>query len=184
MWISILVAIAIAINTFSRGVSGALSTPKITNSMVAKTATIMAIGHFLLFLIGGWAGNSMDNLLYRVMQNASLGIMLLVGAKMIYYSIREKADDRAYDLNHSIVPVALAFATGVDSFLCGIAFDFIRISALQPATMVAIFVFASVIIGIKVGKKHGVKLIKLKFGILAGIIIIVTAILKFYHILH
>lgn len=183
MLITLLIAFAIGLNLFSRAISCGASTPKVDGGQIGKTAAILAGGHFLLFMAGGLAGSAMDGMIYSFKQNVCLALLLLVGLKMIYYTFKEIADDQVYDLNHVIVPVALALATGVDSFLSGMALAFVRIQPLQPALMTAIIVLAFAVIGINIGAKNGRKILKFKPCLFAGLLMIAIGVLNYFHLL-
>ena len=87
-------------------------------------------------------------------------IFLMLGLKMILISRKARPPERAFDLSQIRILVGVAFASGINAFIIGMALGLIKIGLVPVLPVLAIASFAFSVLGVILGKVSG----NLKYG--------------------
>lgn len=166
----ILIAIALAMDAFSVSITEGLSLKKIKLSQAILIGLFFGGFQALMPVLGWIAGEQVKNLVSVIAPIIAFILLLALGIKMIYDSIKSEKTNKIKEFSHKELTI-LAIATSIDAFAIGVSFSFLKIPILIPVIIIGIVTFAfselGVIIGIKVGQKF-----EGKFEIVGGIILI------------
>ncbi len=103
-------------------------------------------------------------------------ILLAIGAKMIFESLRHIANGSTYNIQKPFVLFSLSVATSIDALVVGVSLAFLNVNIFYAATSFTLITFLVSLLGLYIGK-HTRKFI---FGknaeIIGGIVLIVLAI--------
>jgi putative Mn2+ efflux pump MntP len=172
----ILLVLSIASETFSGlFVNGYLKNIKAQKILVVGV-TISTI-HTAMTLSGLMLGNQINQLMGNFADALSAIILLMIGLKIAIKSFKAKFQEMLFELNKPKVLVGFSAATGINSFLAGIA-----ISSFQPSWSRVMLVFLVVsflvaITAIKAGKASKNFLLAARFSLAGGILLIAGAVI-------
>lgn len=120
----------------------------------------------------GWAvGLRFQKLISGIDHWVAFGLLLLIGAKMIYEAIAKKdgeEESHPFDLG---VLLILSVATSIDALAAGVSFALLKISITVTVTMIGLTTFALSFLGVLAGKKFG-HFLEDKVRIAGGLILI------------
>lgn len=119
----------------------------------------------------GWAvGLNLQSLIANVDHWVAFGLLLFVGAKMIYDSTKKDSDSKNGNLRLSTL-LTLSIATSIGALMVGLSFAFLQTSIVLPIVVIGVVTFslsfAGFIFGCTIGRvfEHRIK-------ILGGLILI------------
>ena len=87
-------------------------------------------------------------------------IFLMLGLKMILISRKARPTERAFDLSQSRILVGVAFASGINAFIIGMALGLINAGLMPFLPVLAIASFVLTVLGVVLGKVSG----NIKYG--------------------
>ena len=121
----------------------------------------------------GWLGASRFNRLIESVDHwIAFAILLFLGGKMIWESLRSDEEHETYDPSRPRVVLALSVATSIDALSVGFTIsEYGWLMALAASLIIAVVTFFICMAGLRIGKKFGTKLSG-KASILGGIILI------------
>ena len=169
------ISVGLAMDAFA--VSICAGTNKLTKG---KRATFRLSFHFGLFqflmpVIGWILGSGIQRYIEAYDHWVVLGLLSLVGLKMIKSGFDKDADIKKDDLSRGANLILVSIATSLDALAVGISFAMLNTGILFPSLIIGIVTAGLSIIGVQVGNKLGTKFGK-KMEILGGIILIIIGI--------
>lgn len=172
----ILLVLSLSSETFSGlFVNGYLKNIKAQKILVVGV-TISTI-HTAMAVLGLMLGSQINQLMGNFAGALSAIILLMIGLKITIKSFKSKFQEMLFELNKMKVIIGFAAATGINSFLAGIA-----ISHLQPSWNRVILVFLLIsflvaITAIKTGKASKDFLLASRLALAGGIVLIFGAVI-------
>ncbi|GGF92000.1 manganese efflux pump MntP [Paenibacillus abyssi] len=151
--ITILVmAIAVGMDAFSLGVGIGLKGIRLRD--ILKLSSIIALFHILMPLMGIFAGHYMSSLLGNVATSAAGALLLLLGAHMVYSSLR---GGEGHSIDHRSAGGLLLFALSVsiDSFSVGVSLGMFSVDLVLTVLMFGLFGGMMSILGLLLGRRVG-----------------------------
>lgn len=82
------------------------------------------------------------------------GLLIFIGARMIYRNLRESKQRKIESLSYSVF-LALAVATSIDALVIRINFTFLSSSIIEPAVIIGCTTFFMSLCGAILGRKMG-----------------------------
>jgi putative Mn2+ efflux pump MntP len=168
--ITILIAIGVAMDSFSVSITRGFTTNK-TRMLNEALKTGFFFGAFqgIMPIIGWLAGLSIIDLISGFDHWIAFGLLTFIGVRMIYETIT-KESKKVVNSNSFKILIMLSIATSIDALAVGLSLSFLGTSILTPALIIGIITFFLSFLGIYLGKKFGDYFEKI--GVLGGIILI------------
>lgn len=165
----LLIALILSIDTFAASVSYGISKPSIRFKQAIPIAFIFALFQGGFTFAGYFSGELLYNLVESFKHWIALGILILLGGKMIIEGIR------ASEVKKPTSVVALAVATSIDAFSVGFGFSLLKINIWMASILIGAITFLTSMFAIKLGKDLIGKAQKIA-EIIGGIILILLGI--------
>lgn len=167
----ILIALGLSMDAVAVAIGMGLS----INSLQIRQGFVIGLffGSFqALMPVAGWlAGRSLRSVMMSVDHWVAFGLLVIVGAKMIYESLRDKSGEDGSRMFNMRSLVTLSVATSIDAFAIGISFAMLKISIVSPVLIIGVTTFLLSFLGVGLGK-HAGHLMPKKFEIVGGVILI------------
>jgi putative Mn2+ efflux pump MntP len=122
-------------------------------------------------IIGFLAGLGLKSFISAYDHWIAFGLLVLVGGKMIYESLKIGAAEKNLDPSNLLVLLALSVATSIDALAIGITLSVLTTSILGAAGIIGLVTFALSYAGILIGKRFG-HFFESKIEIIGGLILI------------
>ncbi|MCQ6561938.1 manganese efflux pump MntP [Paenibacillus mendelii] len=146
----LIMAAALGMDAFSLGIGIGLKGIRLLE--VLKLSALIALFHILMPLMGMFTGQYVGTLLGSVATTAAGGLLLLLGAHMIYSSMRGEA---VRSINHRTLWGMLLFALSVsiDSFSVGISLGMFAADIVLTVLVFGFFGGLMSILGLLLGRR-------------------------------
>lgn len=170
----ILLAVGLCFDTFAVSVSSGIIRKEIIFGQAVRIAIILAIFQAIMPLLGWLGGISIKNWIEPFDHWIALGILTILGIKMIVESQKDTDEKDIDPLNIKFI-ISMALATSIDAFAVGISFAIIEVNMLLAVFIIGSVTFIASMLGILFGKKTGSHFGQ-KMEILGGLILIIIGI--------
>jgi putative Mn2+ efflux pump MntP len=146
----LVIAVALGMDAFSLGVGIGLKGIRLLD--ILKLSTLVAIFHVIMPLGGILTGQYVSGLLGGIATSAAGALLLLLGAHMIYSSIRGEAVD---SIDHRTVwgMLVFSFSVSIDSFSVGISLGMFSAHMLITVLMFGFFGGLMSVVGLLLGRR-------------------------------
>ncbi len=165
----VIVAISLAMDCFSVSIANGLvmKHSKFLNAL--KMASSFGFFQSAMFVIGYLSILSMSSLISEVDHWMAFSLLLFIGGKMIYDSLKnELTEVKSLSLSFLLL---LSVATSIDSLGVGVSYAVLQTSMMIPMIIIGIASFLFAIIGVFIGERFG-RILKNKIEIFGGIVLI------------
>ncbi len=168
----ILVALGLSMDAFSVALCKGLKMRKFHPGHAAVIA--LFFGGFQAFMpLGGYfLGRQFEKYIVRFDHWIAFGLLLIIGAKMIYDAIKhcEEIDGFEEELNIKEL-FLMAVATSIDALAVGVTMSFLKVNIALAVSLIGGVTFALCYLGVAIGNKFGGRF-KKKAEIAGGAILI------------
>ena len=136
----VLIAAGLAMDAFSVSIAKGI----VIKYQRQKTALLLGSffgGFQMLMPVIGWlAGTSLKTVVVGLDHWIAFGLLMFIGSKMIYDSIRKEDGEKEESLRlHSLM--VLAVATSIDALMIGLSFAFLQTQILVPILAIGLITF-------------------------------------------
>lgn len=171
IWSIILISLGLAMDAFAVSITNGITIQclKIRNAL--KIAVFFGGFQALMPLIGWLAGLGLKQYVESFDHWIAFGLLLFIGAKMIYEAVWINEVEKKCDPLNLIVLLGLAIATSIDAMAVGITFAFLHIAIFTPAIIIGLITFCLSFAGVFIGNRIGDRLGS-RMEVLGGIILI------------
>ncbi len=173
------IALALAMDAFAVSVGVSLSLEGITKKQTFRLAIHFGFFQFMMPIAGWLAGNSFLKYIQAVDHWVAFGLLLFVGVKMIYESLKHGKKTKERNVNvdptKGLSLLTLSVATSIDALAAGLSFAALNESILYPAVVFGLVAFLMTILGTKLGPPLGQRIGK-KAELAGGLILILIGI--------
>lgn len=166
----LLLAIGLCFDTFAVSVSSGIIKKEILFWQAVRIAIILAAFQAVMPLIGWLGGISIKGWIEPFDHWIALGILTLLGVKMLIESQKESEDKNINPLDIKVI-ISMAIATSIDALAVGISFAIIQVNMILAVFTIGSVTFIASMLGILFGKKTGSHLGQ-KMEIIGGLILI------------
>ena len=125
----------------------------------------------LMPIIGSLAGLSLRDHIAAYDHWVALGLLGLVGGKMIFEAFQIKAAEKNVDPSNLLILLTLSVATSIDALAVGFTLSLLVTSILFAAAMIGLITFVLAYAGVAIGKRFG-HFFEAKIEIIGGLILI------------
>lgn len=173
----VLIAVGLSMDAFAVSLCKGLCMKKPHYGQAAVIALFFGVFQGVMPLIGWFLGKQFEQYITAVDHWVAFGLLLYIGGKMIWDTLREKEEDaepnscsldQKLDYKELFV---LAVATSIDALAVGITFAFLQIPIIPAILTIAAITFGLSFIGVLLGNRFGAKL-KKKAEIAGGAVLI------------
>jgi putative Mn2+ efflux pump MntP len=171
MFTTILIAISLAMDCLAVSIAGGalVEKPRLRNAL--KIGAFFGLFQTVMPLIGWALGFGFRNLISSFDHWIAFGLLLIIGAKMIYESFKKDSDKKKRDILNNHTLIILAVATSIDALVAGMSLAFIGVPLIYSVLIIGAFAFVLSVTGYFAGHKIGT-LIGSKMEIVGGVILI------------
>jgi putative Mn2+ efflux pump MntP len=170
-----ILALALALNSFMTYLTAGYVLRDESGIRKMRFGLIVLMSQILMSGTGLWLGVKIGILAANSNYYISLGILLIMGLKIVFDSIRTRPEDKAFDFSDTRVIVMLSIAEGITPLVIGIAIGLVAEYVLLPWIILAILQFLSILIGLIAGSRYGVASFRFRLGPVGGLIMLAAA---------
>jgi len=168
---TLLLALGLAMDSFSVSVCGGLGLHGSRIRYALRTATVMGGFQALMPFLGWTAASQISGRVEQVDHWIAFGLLAFIGGRMIYEALAGAPDQTALDVTGWPLLLGLGVATSIDALAVGVSFAFLNTSILAPIVTIGVISFVLSLVGILVGCRAGEALGN-RVPILGGIVLI------------
>ena len=118
-----------------------------------------------------FSGSMISNYLKATDHWIALGLLAVLGVKMIVEGLKETDDSKSKDFSRSIVLLTIALGTSIDALAVGISFALLYVMIWKAGFLIGLVTFLASMTAIRIGKSASKKLGN-KVEIVGGLILI------------
>jgi manganese efflux pump family protein len=166
--------LAVALSMDSFAVSIGLGTKKNTPNLALKAGFFFGIFQALMLFIGYFGGKGILGWIETYAYWAASGLLILIGAKMIYESFQKGIEEDILVITNKIMLI-LAIATSIDAMAAGFSLTLLDVSPYVACFIIGIITFTFSVSGVFIGSHSGTWL-RSKAEIFGGTILILMGI--------
>lgn len=170
----ILVAFALAMDSFSVSIANGLATKAFKVSDAFKIGMFFGLFQAVMPLVGWLAGIHVSELISGFDHWIAFGLLAIIGCRMIYESLKAESKKFFNSLGFGVL-LTLSVATSIDALTVGLSFSFLGISIFAPALVIGVVAFSLSFLGVYLGGKLG-RFLQSKVEVLGGLILIVIGV--------
>lgn len=166
----LLIAVGLAMDAFA--VSLGIGTNGTANSARSVFRVSFHMGFFqgLMTFLGWLAGSSVAGLISAFDHWIALGLLAVVGIRMIQSGFSKDTDAPKSDASHGSTLMMVCIATSIDAMAVGLSLAMLNTSILPPSLVIGFVTLGLSIFGLLVGKSLGHSFGK-RMEILGGVIL-------------
>lgn len=160
---------ALAMDSFSVSVTAGSSMKDIKIYQSLLIAGYFGFFQWLMTCLGWYGGLCLNDLISSIDHWIALGLLVLIGGKMIYESFKCN-QEKSFIFNHKILLI-LAIATSIDAFGVGLSYSLLDKPIIFISVLIGIITFIFSFFGVYIGKcLHCI--LKNKMELIGGLILI------------
>ena len=174
VWEIILVAIGLSMDAAAVSMSNALCLKKLTARDVFLMGGGFALFQCLMPLIGYFGASLFQNYIMSYDHWIALLLLLFIGGKMIYETLRNRGEGNACEVNFKLtvkLVTVQAIATSIDALAVGISFSALDTNIYTSSLIIMATTFLICLLAILVAHKVGQKLAD-KADLIGGLILV------------
>lgn len=166
----LLLAFALSMDAFAVSIGlGAKQTSE-HRSLALKAGLFFGIFQALMPLIGYVGGRGVLSFISSFAAYIAFGLLLLIGAKMIYEGVNESVGEEIQKITNKIM-LTLAIATSIDAMAAGFSLMLLNLNPLLACGIIGLTTFVISFLGVYVGKLSGTWL-ESKAEIFGGVVLV------------
>jgi putative Mn2+ efflux pump MntP len=166
----LLIALGLAMDSFSVAITYGLTHSPYKNKDALKVATCFGAFHVLMPAIGWLTGSHLSTFISGVDHWLAFGLLILVGGRMMYESVRKDPAKLITSLTSSVL-VVLSIATSIDALGVGLSLALLKVPIALPALTTGLTTFSLSFMGVYLGTKFEQRFTK-KTEFIGGLILI------------
>jgi putative Mn2+ efflux pump MntP len=171
----LLIGIGLSFDSFAVSVSCGLMKQEIKFRQAVLVAGSLAFFQALFPVIGWFFGTKINNMISSVDHWIALGLLSVIGIKMIIEGIKPEGQLKKFDPFNLRVLIGLSVATSIDALVIGFTFGFLEVNILYPVIVIGGVTFIAAMLGMLFGKNIPAKRSHQSL-ILGGIILVAIGI--------
>ena len=130
-----------------------------------------------MFWVGTLLGTRFTNALGWTAIPISEAILVLLGIKLMYYGMRNRPEQKSFNLARFGELLAVSFALSLNAFIAGLGFGMLRSVPGVIFYLIGFSVAAFSLLGVTLGKKMGKFIFARIASLLSGALMIILAVL-------
>ena len=167
---TLLIAVALAMDSFSVSIANGLATKKIRAMNALKIGVFFGFFQAIMPVIGWYAGAHILDLIAEFDHWVAFILLALIGLRMIYESIKHESESIIRSTSIKVLLV-LSIATSIDALAVGLSLYVMNVSIVTLSIVTGVVTFVLSFCGVYIGSKFGC-LLRNRVEALGGIILI------------
>jgi putative Mn2+ efflux pump MntP len=169
----VLIAIGLSIDDFAISIAYGIVTTQHRKKYAIITASFFTVFQMLLPAIGYFVGISLNQALMGIGYWVAFGLLVFIGAKMIYESTKKEVVHKASLKLLSLLIISIV--TSVDALMVGLSFAFVQTDILLPVLLIGVVTFLLSFFGFFFGCSLG-RIFGNRMKVVGGFVLIVIGI--------
>jgi putative Mn2+ efflux pump MntP len=169
------IAAGLCFDTFAVSLSFGVVQFKVLFRQAVRLAIVLAVFQGGLTVAGFFLGSIVSEALKAVDHWIALGLLSILGFKMIIEGLKKQEKKEALDYRKSLVIFTIALGTSIDAFAVGVSFAFLDVKIWSAGIIIGAVTFLASMIAIRIGKSAGEKLGQ-RVEIVGGLILVAIGI--------
>jgi manganese efflux pump family protein len=169
----ILIAIGVSIDDFAISIAYGIVTNRQRKKSAIVIASFLTVFQMLMPIIGYFVGFSLSEELIGVNYWIAFGLLVIIGAKMIYDSTKKQVVYEASLKLHSLLIISIV--TSIDALMAGLSFAFIQTEIFLPVLLIGLVTFLLSVVGVLFGCSLG-RIFRNRIKVVGGLVLIVIGI--------
>lgn len=165
------IAAGLCFDTFAVSLSFGVVQFRVLFKQAFRLALILAIFQGGLTVAGFFLGSIVSNALKTLDHWIALGLLLLLGIKMIIEGLKKQEKKEIVDYSKPLVIFTIALGTSIDAFAVGISFALLDVKIWVAGFIIGAVTFLASMTAIRIGKSAGEKLGQ-RVEIVGGVILV------------
>ncbi len=167
----LLMAVGLAMDAFA--VSLGIGTTRVVCAprSIFRLSFHFGFFQFMMPILGWLAGGRLAGFISDLAHWVALGLLTLVGARMIRSGLDSDATAFGCDPSRGKMLSTLSIATSIDAFAVGLSLAMLRVDILYPSAIIGIVASTLSLIGLLIGHRLGIMFGK-RMEIVGGLILI------------
>ena len=168
---TIVIAIGLAMDAFAVSVVTGSTYKQLHIKHAFRMAAFFGGFQAIMPLFGWLAGLSVKEHIESYDHWIAFGLLLAVGAKMIYESFKIKKAEENPDPSNILVLLALSVATSIDALAVGITLSLLASAIFTTVAIIGAITFVLSYLGVYIGKRFS-HFFEIKIEIIGGLVLI------------
>lgn len=167
----LLLAFALSMDAFAVSIGLGAKQNSEYRSLALKAGLFFGVFQAIMPLLGYLGGKGVLGFVSSYASYIAFGLLLLIGAKMIYEGVNEGVEEEIAKITNKIM-LTLAIATSIDAMAAGFSLMLLPLNPLLACGIIGLTTFVISFIGVYVGKLTGTWL-ESKAEIFGGVVLVV-----------
>ena len=168
-------ALALAMDAFAVSITVGVVLPRLSFRPIFRLSWHFGLFQLLMPIAGWTAGMSVRNLIAQFDNWIAFGLLAIIGAKMIYESIKNESPANRRDPTRGLSLIVLSIATSIDALAVGFSMALLGVSVWLPCLIIGLVAGLLTIIGLHLGRQLGKRFGRI-MEIIGGLILIAIGI--------
>jgi putative Mn2+ efflux pump MntP len=169
------IAAGLCFDTFAVSLSFGVVQFRVLFRQAVRLAIVLAVFQGGLTVAGFFLGSIVSNALKAIDHWIALGLLSILGIKMIIEGLKKQEKKEVLDYSKSLVIFTIALGTSIDAFAVGVSFAFLDVKIWSAGIIIGAVTFLASMIAIRIGKSAGEKLGQ-RVEIVGGLILVAMGI--------
>ena len=165
-----LIAVGLSMDAFAVSISSGLCMDRLLWRSALRIALFFGGFQALMPVIGYFAGLTIRSLIASFDHWIAFGLLLFVGARMIYESLFKDGDEGKMNTEDLSTLIMLSIATSIDALAVGLSLSLLKVDIIEAASLIGAVTFSLSFAGVLLGRRTGRALGK-RVEILGGVIL-------------
>lgn len=166
----LLLAFALSMDAFAVSIGLGAKQNSEYRSLALKAGLFFGVFQAIMPLLGYLGGKGVLGFVSSYASYIAFGLLLLIGAKMIYEGVNEGVEEEIAKITNKIM-LTLAIATSIDAMAAGFSLMLLPLNPLLACGIIGLTTFIISFIGVYVGKLTGTWL-ESKAEIFGGVVLV------------
>ena len=167
----VIIAVGLAMDAFVVSIISGSAYKQLHVKHTLRMALFFGAFQAFMPLIGSLAGLTLREYIAHYDHWIAFGLLVAVGGKMIYESLKIKSAGENPDPSNILVLLVLSVATSIDALAVGITLSLIAGSIVVAVIIIGLITFVLSYLGVYIGKRFG-HFFESKMEALGGVILI------------
>jgi len=141
-----------------------------------KVVVFVTSINLVMGLAGFFVGKFLMLLLSDISFGLSLGLLFILGLKLIIKSFKPKFQEMIWELTNQKILLGFSFAVAINTFLLGLALPGLTVTIIRVIAIISIVFFISTCTALIAGAKSSKFLLASRFLLIGGVIIMGSAV--------
>lgn len=164
------IALALAMDAFAVSLAAGVTLERITGRHLFRFGFHFGLFQGMMPVIGWLAGISVQRWIADYDHWIAFGLLLFVGARMIYESLFKNGDEGKMNTEDLPTLVMLSIATSIDALAVGLSLSLLKVDIIAAASLIGVVTFSLSFAGVLLGRRTGRALGK-RVEVLGGVIL-------------